>query len=242
MNRLTALYARVPPIVRAAPLATLLVFVAEFIQHIAEIRLGMYANAGFVDPEDERIRLMFGAAKILVIFLVLVFALRWWRFQGNTGRAATPTLAAFKGLLIVLIVQLGGSLLAIAAGRLAAHLIMPGSMSAFIALRALPALLWLAFAILLYPWYVGLLAEDRDMTLARSMRGIGRGWPKAFGLLIAGILPAMLLHYLLSYGAMSRPEPLVWALMAIDAAVVAALALLIASSYFTLYRFAAECG
>jgi hypothetical protein len=240
MSRLAAIYARVPQFARAAPLAVPIVFIAELIQHVVEIRLGMYADFGYLDPADQRVRLMFGAVKVVAIFLVLVFALRWWRFEGDSRRAARPTRATFKGLIIVFIVQIGGELLFIGAGSLAARLIMPSSMTAYLAWRIGPALLWLMIAILLYPWYVALLTEDRGMTLRRSIRGIGWGWPRAFGLFLGGIVPAMALHYLLGNGAMGRPVPLVWALMILDAALVAALALLIASTYFSLYQFAAE--
>lgn len=240
MNRLAAIYARVPRIARAAPLAVLLVFAAEFLQHIVEIRLGMYENIGYLDEADRRVRMIFGAVKVFNILLVVVFALRWWRFDGDSRRAATPGLATFKGLLIVLTVQIGGELLFIGAGSLAGKLVPPGSLALYLALRIGPALVWLMLAILLYPWYVALLTEDRSMTLRRSIRGIGWGWPRAFGLFLGGILPAMALHYLLGAGAIGRSEPLVWGMMALDAALVAALALLIASTYFSLYQYASD--
>lgn len=78
------------------------------------------------------------------------------------------------------------------------------------------------------------------MTLRRSAAAAwGRMWA-SLGLLLAGVLPAMAVHYALGYAAEGRPEPLVWALMLVDSAVVAFLALALASTYFTLYRRAAE--
>lgn len=240
MGAVREIYARAAALAKAAPLAALLVFAAELLQHIVEIRLGMYAQGGRLAPDAERTRLIFGAVKVLAILLALLFALRWWRFEGDGRRAARPTLALFKGLAIVLLVQAGGELLVLAAGRLAGAAIDPSSQGVRAAFLIGPLLVWLFFALLLIPWYVGLLTEDRAMTLRRSVRGTwGRLWA-SFGLFLAGILPAMIVHYALGYGAMNRPAALVWALMLFDAAIVAFLALAMASTYFTLYRRAGE--
>ena len=238
MGAIREIYARVPALAKAAPWVVLLVFAAELIQHAAEIRLGMYEN-GLLAPDARRVRLLFGLAKVLAILAAFIFALRWWRFDGDSRRAARPTLALFSGLAILLLVQAGAEILLALVGRLAGAAFGAGPRVAPL-LTAGPVLLWLFLATLLYPWYVGLLTEDRTMTLRRSVAGaLGRMWA-SFGLLGAGVLPAMALHYALGYAAEGRAEPLVWALMVLDAAVVAFLALALASTYFTLYRRAAE--
>jgi hypothetical protein len=238
MGAIREIYGRVPALAKAVPWVALLVFAAELVQHAAEIRLGMYEH-GSLAPDARRTRLLFGLAKVLVILAALIFALRWWRFDGDWRRAARPTLALFKGLAILLLVQAGAEILLALLGRLAGAALGGGPRIVPL-VTAGPLLLWLFLATLLYPWYVGLLTEDRTMTLRRSAAGTrGRMWA-SFGLLLAGILPAMALHYALGYAAEGRGEPLVWALMLVDAAVVAFLALALASTYFTLYRRAAE--
>lgn len=238
MEAIREIYARVPALAKAAPWLVLLVFAAEMVQHAAEIRLGMYEE-GLISADSRRTRLAFALPKVLAILAAVIFALRWWRFDGDSRRAARPTLALFTGLAIVILVQAGAEMLMILLVRLAGAALGTGA-------RIVPVLsggfllAWLVVATLLYPWYVGLLTEDRSMTLRRSAAGaFGRMWA-SFGLLLAGILPAMALHYALGYAAEGRPEPLVWALMLVDAAVVAFLALALASTYFTLYRRAAE--
>ena len=155
---------------------------------------------------------------------------------GRRGR----TLALFKGLAILLLVQAGAEILLALVARGAGAALGATGRGAEVALAAGPLLIWLFLATLLYPWYVGLLTEDRTMTLRRSAAGVRGRMGASFGLLLAGILPAMALHYALGYAAEGRAEPLVWALMLVDAAVVAFLALALASTYFTLYRRAAE--
>ena len=238
MGAIGELYRRVPTLAKAVPWVVLLVFAAEMVQHAAEIRLGMYEE-GLMSADAKRMRLAFALPKVLAILAAVIFALRWWRFDGDSRRAARPTLALFTGLAIVILVQAGAEILMILLVRLAGAALGTGA-------RIVPVLsggfllAWLVVATLLYPWYVGLLTEDRSMTLRRSAAGaFGRMWV-SFGLLLAGIAPAMALHYALGYAAEGRPEPLVWALMLIDAAVVAFLALALASTYFTLYRRAAE--
>ena len=240
MNAIAEIYARVPRLLRAVPLVALLVFAAELLQHGVEIQLGMYRPGAALSEEAQATRLAFGAIKVLAIFLALLFALRWWRFDGDSRRAARPTLALLKGLAVVALIQVGGELLVMALVKGLGAALGPLRAGGEAALLVSALLAWLFAATLLYPWYVGLLTEDPTMTLRRSVRAtLGRMWAR-FGLLLAGLLPAMLLHYAIGYGAIGRPEPLVWLLMLVDAGVVALLALLIASTYFSLYEKAAR--
>jgi hypothetical protein len=236
---LAEIYARVLPFARAMPLVAAIPFAAELAQHIAEIRIGMYEAGGVVTGDEQKLRLAFGAVKVLAIFLTLLFALRFWAYRGDAGRAARPTAAMLKGLGLVLLVQAGGELLIIALGAGLARIAGAGP-GVTAALTVAPLLLWLLLLTYLLPWFVALLTEDRDMTLRRSIDGTeGRLWAN-FGLLIGSFLPALVLHYALGYAAMGRAEPVVWAIMLVDSALVAALAILLASAYFTLYRRAAE--
>lgn len=212
---------------------------AEFAQHGAEILLGMYGPGG-MPSGGETVRLKFGIVKIVSIFVVLLVALRWWRFDGDMHRAIRPTWAMARGLAIVLTVQLGGEALTLLTGTELAAMVGAFGPRARFATLITPLLVWLFAAGLLFPWYVGLLTEDRTMGLRRSVRATRSQLPAVFGCLLGGVLPLMIAHYAIGYGSMGRAVPLVWSLMAIDAAIVALLAAMLAASYFTIYRRAAE--
>jgi hypothetical protein len=240
MTAIHEIYARALGLARSTPALLLLAFSAELLQHIAEMRLGMFAQAGQLTPEAMRIRLLFGAVKVLALVLTLLFALRYWRFEGDRRRAARPTAAMFKGIGIFILVGLGGETITLLAGRLLLAAAPHATTGYRIALVAAPALLWLFFANLLLPWFVGLLTEDRAMTLRRSVRGSwGHLW-SSFAILVAGFLPLMIVHYALGYGALRRPVSALWPILIVDACVVAGLILALSSTYFTLYRRAAE--
>ena len=230
------IYGRVLPFARAMPLAVAVPFAAELAQHAAEISLGMYASGAEMTPEDERVRLGFGAVKVLALFLVLIFALRYWAWDGDARRAARPNPALFKGLAILLLVQIGGELLVLAAASLGGKAVGLDSAQQQAAVSVAAIFLWLALATYLLPWFTALLVEDRAMTLPRSIAAIRGHLLPSFGLLLAGYLPLMALHYALGYGAMGQAEPLVWVLMVVDSAVVALLGVTLASTYFTIYR------
>lgn len=233
-------YGRVLPFIWAVPFIAALPFAAELLQHAIEIRLGMYVT-GALEPDAERIRLIFGALKVLSILLANLFALRWWAFDGDTRRAARPNRALAKGFGIYILVGIGGEALVLALGFLIVKLMGPAaSQGARIVAMVGPLLIWLVLTTLLQPWFVGLLTEDRNMTLRRSVGAIwGRTW-STFGLFTASYLPAMALHYAIGYGAIGRPEGVVWALMIVDAGIVVLLASLLPSASFTIYRRAAE--
>jgi hypothetical protein len=238
-GKIGEIYGRVVPFACAVPLAFALPVVAEFAQHAVEIRGGMYF--GGMSPDGERLRLLFGGLKVLAIFALIIFAVRYWAFGGDIRRAARPTVSLLKGIAIFILVQGGGELLVMGLGRgIAMALGSDAELAARLTAMIVPLFGWLLFATLLYPWFVGLIVEDRSMTLSRSVRGIwGRLWT-TFGLLLAAFLPAMILHYAFGYGAMDRPTAVVWAMMAVDALLVGVLAVLLASAYFTIYRRAVE--
>lgn len=223
----------------ALPWLLTLPAVAEFAQHGAEILLGMYAPGG-MRPGGEATRLTFGIVKIVSILVVLLVALRWWRFDGDMHRAIRPTWAMTRGLVIVVAVQFGGETLILLIGSGLATMVGASGAGVRFATLMIPLLAWLFMAGLFFPWYVGLLTEDRTMSLRRSARATRSRLPSVFGCLLGGFLPLMIVHYAIGYGARGRPVPLIWSLMAIDAAIVALLAAMLAASYFTIYRRAAE--
>ena len=52
--------------------------------------------------------MMFGLIKILSLLLFLLFAIRWWAFEGDAKRAAAPGILFFKGLGLFMLIEFGG--------------------------------------------------------------------------------------------------------------------------------------
>lgn len=227
------IYVRACSLPRQVPALVALPAAAELLQHAAEIRLGMYAHGGALAAHAQAIRLGFGAFKIVAVLMTTLLAVRFWRL-GSIGRALRLGWTFWKGVAIIAVIQLGAETLALLAGRLIANgAAVTGPLR--IGLVVAPLLAWLVVACMVQPWYVGLVAEDPAMTLRRSITGIaGQLWG-CFGLLLAGVLPLMIVHYALGYGAMHAPAEIVWLMMLVDSGVVGLLAAAIASSYYALY-------
>ncbi len=227
------LYRRAFMLIRQWPWLLALPVLAEGAQHVAEIELGMYS--GTMTSADQSTRLTFGLVKIVAIILALIIAWRLWRFDGDVARALRPTRALLKGFALFLLVQFAGDGVAMLMGRGIA-LLLGNPTDALRLIALLPLLIWLLISITLFPWYVGLVTEDRAMTLAGSVRACCRRMPAVIALLLAGILPLMALHYALGYAALAGAP--VWPLMLIDTAVVGLLTACMAATYFTLYQWA----
>lgn len=199
---------------------------AELIQHAAEIRMGM--NAGDMAGGGREVRIGFGLAKIVVVIGTLVLSWRLWRHDGEIRRALRPTGLLFRGIALFLLTQMLGDGAALGLGR--GLVVLAGSPAGSIrsVLTIAPLLAWLLASAALYPWYVGLAIEDRTMTLRRTVRGMPDRLPPIWILLFAGVLPMMIVHYMMSYAAMAG-APL-WPLMAADAIVVGMLTAAVAAT------------
>ena len=241
VNPIAEIYSRIPLALRAMPYAVAIPILAEFAQHVVEIQLGMYDPGGPGAAVNAPLRMIFGLIKVLCLLLFLLFAIRWWAFEGEAKRAATPGILFFKGLGLFMLIEFGGESLMRLMGQglsWAAGSAIP--MVGRIVIEALPIFLWWFAITLLLPWFIGMIVEDKDMNPRRSVTAIGPRIVSTFGLLLAGLLPGVILHYAISYAAMGRAPALVWAMLLLDAFVVGLLAISLASAYFTIYRHAAR--
>ncbi|RVT91148.1 hypothetical protein [Sphingomonas crocodyli] len=229
----TSAYARGFGLVRTLPLLLALTFAGELLQHAVEVRLDMFA--GPIDAQAQVVRLGFGAIKILTLFMTILTALRWWGFDGDLSRALRPNWRLAKGLGLVILFEIAGDLLALGSGVVALATIGDPSRGVKIAALLVPLMGWKFIAGLFYPWYVALLIEDRAMTLRRSITVMRGRLFRTFGLLIAGYIPLMVVHYALGFGAMGRSGAILWAMLVIDAGVVALLVSMLAATYYEIY-------
>lgn len=236
MEAIIGMYRRAFALVRDRPWLVFAVMLAEFVQHVAEIRLGMYS--GNLEAGDSAVRLLFGGIKIFTIVIMLIIAWRLWSFAGDVGRSLKPTVALCRGIAAFILVQLLGDLAALGIGRGLIALAGEPAKTTQVALILAPLLLWWLVSVALFPWYVGLATEDRDMTLRRSFLATRGRWPATWGLLFAALLPLMVVHYAIGYAALHGAPA--WPLMMIDAVVVGLLAAALAAAYYTIYQRASQ--
>lgn len=200
---------------RWAPWAALLAIVPEFLQHMAEIKLGMFASrAAFQELAMAPERWWWG----------------YWKLAGLTAgalggawyllRRGAPAPVLWPRLLVA--VGLNGAASALAVG-------LPGRLSEPTGALAASAVLSIA-TLPLMPFLAGAVAGDEGFALGRAYRS---GWwitARSLLLLAAGFLPLQGLHTLNHRLALGLPDAGVWALMAWDALVVGAMATWLAAA------------
>lgn len=238
MHAIAQIYRRAYRLTQSWPWLLLIPLVAELSQHAAEIRLGMYSGA--IDAAGLRLRLVLGVIKTTAIFYTLIVAWRFWHFDGNKRRALRPTRLLLRGVVTFAFVQIMGVLVAIGVGRGLIALAHEPSRSTRGLLTSVPLLVWLLASAAMIPWYVGLATESQGMTLRRTFHASRGRLLATWGLLFAGFLPLMLVHYSLGYAALSGAP--VWPVMIVDTAVVVSLTASLAATYYTIYQRAREAA
>lgn len=195
-----------------APLIPLISIIPEFVQHVAEIRMGMFEseevfNANAMSEE----RWTFGYFKIAGLLIAVLAAAR---FLGGAGKRWWDLRTiAWKPFLIALALNIAVTVIGAA--------MMNGSIG------EVPEILGLAFQIATLPLFiylVGPLYGDQTMTLKRAYTS---GWIAAamaalFSLIAWG--PAQLLHQYNHTLALGRGDIIVWALMIWDSVLVGLMA------------------
>jgi hypothetical protein len=232
MEEIARIYRRAFALTRDWPWLIAVPVLGEALQHVAEIRVGMYSTG--MDAGGRSVRLGFGILKIAAIVGTLIVAWRLWRFEGDTARALRPTARLAKGVGAFILVQIVGDLLALGAGRGLIALAQEPARATQAMLVAAPLVGWLLLSAALFPWYVGLAVEDEAMTLGRALRAARRRLLAIWGLLFAGFLPLLIVHYALAYAAIHGVPA--WPVMIVDALVVGLLTAALAATYYTLYQ------
>ena len=195
-----------------APLIPLLAIVPEFLQHIAEIKLGMFeSKAAFTALAMDPTRWAFGYAKVAGLVLAMFAAARYW--GGAHDRWWDLRTIAWRPFLIALA---GNAALTIALFAVGSRLSLAAKpvFDVIVTIATFPMLVWV----------IGPLLGDRTMTLRRAYIS---GWSRLLLMVllaIAAFWPASQLHRLDHLGAMGAPQAAVWALMVWDAVVVGLIA------------------
>ena len=198
-----------------APLIPLFAFLPEFIQHCAEINLGMFDSpAAFKALQNDPTRWGFGYAKIAGLFLAIFASARYWTLpQQDRGRWWDLCIIAWRQLLLGVAIAVAGSAVV--------YVLKPMlSANAFRVFDLATQLATLPVIVLI----VGAFFGDSTVSLRQVYR---TGWWQGLAmatLFLLAMLPAQYLHRLDHTLAMGAPSPAVWALMTWDAVLVSFMA------------------
>ncbi len=183
-----------------APLIPLLAFLPEFAQHVAEIKLGMFASPqAFKALQNDPTRWAFGYAKIAGLFLAIFASARYWALPTEKrNRWWDLRNVAWRQFMLGIAINLAlsGVLYLLKAGLSATAFDV---VNVAVSLASLPVMVFM----------LGALFGDQTVSLRRCYR---TGW-------LQGVVMAAL--FLLAMGA---PAPTTWALMLWDALLVSFMA------------------
>lgn len=208
------------------PLVVALVVIPEFLQHVAEIHIGMFDSLerGRAVANDA-LRMGLGYAKLTGLALTFIAAARFWWCQTHGGRWYDIRQIAWGrlilGFFLFMIVGSVGELFPLLANREA-----PFAFSTFFSLLSLPFL----FVLL-----AGLFG-DRT-TPVKTLVTKSWPWVLLLALLVPlGFAPLIWLHSKNHYWAMGAHDAIVWALMIFDSLVVALMASSVGAGLFIAYN------
>lgn len=213
---------------RLAPAFVAVASIAEFAQHIVEIRLGMFASLASAKAlQNDPLRWDFGYAKIAGVVITILLIGRFWGV-GRSWRQTVCMPPAVIGKALLAIVLLAGSTFLLASPRFT----LPGAVDI---IRDVAG--WIVQCGLIL-WLCATLFDVPAVTLRRSFTDY---LPSAIVMLLlfgAGMLPAQLPHRLAHHIVLGQPVAITWAIMAIDALVIGTMAALGGSALY----LGCKCG
>lgn len=209
-QQLVELYRRGFLLFALAPLIVALVVLPEFLQHVVEIRLGMFESiARARELANDPTRWAFGYVKLTGFLLAILGAARFWNAREQGGRWWDLRNVAWIRLALGVALFVGASAL-------------PEPLHGRVPEWAFQLLYWslsLATLPLLLVILGALFGENGGSLVAGYLRG-WRWLPLLLLLLVAAYGPAMAVHYGLHRLAVGQPAALIWPLMTLDSLVV----------------------
>lgn len=207
------------------PLVVALVVVPEFLQHVAEIHLGMFDSLERGRAvADDPLRMGFGYAKLTGLALTFIASARFWWCRTHGGRWYDVRQIAWGRLIL-------GFFLFMAIGSI-------GELFPLLANREAPVAFSVAFSLLSLPFLFVLLAGlfgDRATPL-KTLFAASWPWVILLALLVPlGFGPLAWLHSQNHHWAMGAHDAIVWALMIFDSLVVGLIASSVGAGLFVAY-------
>lgn len=221
---MAAIYRHAWAFARLCPMLFLIPVLVEFSQHVVEWQAGMYDGiAGAKAAEANALRMQFGFAKTLALLLPGYWFARFILFGGDAARARRIEWPAIGLWLVLFAIH----------GLEQWWTLFGPSLTGLVGLSGETAR-WTGYAIIaagsilgvyLVAWNAAWATGNAAIGPVRSIAIMAGSFWRTVALTIVGVLPLMILHYALSFGAIFAPPMLDWPLLVIDALAVGFLAL-----------------
>jgi hypothetical protein len=224
-----AIYRRALAFARAMPLVVALPFAVQLLQR------GLIAAQLISLGQADDFRFAMSVLNTLAMLVVSVVAMRWWRFGGDKARLWRIGPRVIAGAIAMMAIQLTDEYLFTRAGQIAAALAGWGY-GLFVPIALL---LWLFVSVPLYPWYVALLSDDRELGFGQAVAAVRGFWFGGFLLVFGAILPFVMIGSalrLVMLAHFAAGGPVAWLLQLGLMLLVPALIVITASAYFAIYR------
>ena len=218
---IVAVYARALAFARAMPLIVALPFLIELVHQGAMALVSA-----------PHLPLIFSVLGTIGLVCVVVPALRWWRFEGESAQVWRLRWHVLWGVAVMLAIQLTDEILFTTAGHWIATLTAgPRTLIIFCAQLA-----WLFVSVLLYGWYVAMITGD-PISLRRIAGAMRPQWLYGFAVVLGSLIPVLLVTLILR--SAYAIDYIGFVTMAFGSAVMsAAIITLTASAYFAIYELA----
>lgn len=208
--------------VKAAPLVLAIAIVPEFLQHIAEIHLGMFVSVEqFRALANDPLRWGFGYVKVAGFVIAILAVARFWSVRSVRRTLLVPPMT-FVRVVVGLVV---GFAVAWPFMWLDKQSLSP---AINVPLQIVSTVIQGGFLI----YIVGALIEDASVTPKRAMTSLLPAGIVLSVLAAVAFGPAQALHMANHKLALGQPLPIVWALMAFDALWVGLFAALVGSALY----------
>jgi hypothetical protein len=194
--------------VRDCPLLALVPMAFEMLQHIAEVRIGMYDSLAAAQAADsDPVRMWIGFLKAVMIVAPGYWIVRFlWRRDPDWARSMqSDAVRPFSAYLLFQAAFLAIEVFAVP------HT-LPGEF--------LTAALAMLVSALTPAWGAAAALGNPGIGLARSARLMAPRLPWTLALGLAVVLPLMIPHYMFAAFAIMAPKTTLWPLLAVDAALV----------------------
>ena len=236
LSDIRRLYADSLAFALALPVLFSIPVLIEFAQHVVEIDIGLYRDGMAALAHDER-RLTLGFAKTLALILPGYWFVRYMAWDRDAAKAKRIELPAATLFAVQFALNATVQWLALFGPPLGSLLGLEEAAAPYASLTA--TIVMTVVGVYLTAWLVAWPLGNTAIGPLRSIAVMAGSFWRTIGYTLAGAVPLMAVHYALGYGAIGRPEALVWAMMAVDAFVVGLLALTTAGAAFLAARDAA---